>query len=204
MCAGTGEPPTWRLSLSTGTKPFVRLKTYLFFFPLSIPFRHFLLCPPHVRPREAVSLRLGVKLLLLYACCRARKTASVRQQDVPGVVSDAVPCLFNGVICDLPFNVVGLPKKTGGMIAHHSMICQSLHATFCGGKNGSPNRNITECSLSARSRRFAALLCALCVLCGSTVFRCIRESCNNYEEPSRTMRHMYKMVFQHVQARFPA
>ncbi len=30
-----------------------------------------------------------------------------------GVVSDAVPCLFNGVICDLPFNVVGLPMKDG-------------------------------------------------------------------------------------------
>ncbi len=41
-----------------------------------------------------------------------------------GVVSDAVPCLFNGVICDLPFNVVGLPKGMGGMIAHPSAICQ--------------------------------------------------------------------------------
>ena len=37
---------------------------------------------------------------------------------IRGVVSDAVPCLRNGVICDLPFNVVGLPKKISGMIAH--------------------------------------------------------------------------------------
>ena len=43
---------------------------------------------------------------------------------IRGVVSDAVPCLLNGVICDLPFNVVGLPKKMGGIIAHPSMICQ--------------------------------------------------------------------------------
>ena len=172
MCAGTGEPPRWRLSLSTGKMPVV--------------------------PAPSGSEGGG-------GICAMRGRATGRLCVViRGVVSDAVPCLFNGVICDLPFNVVGLPKKTGGMIAHHSMICQSLHATFCGGKNGSPNRNITECSLSARSRRFAALLCVLCVLCGSTVFRCIRESCNNYEEPSRTMRHMYKMVFQHVQARFPA
>ena len=28
-----------------------------------------------------------------------------------GVVSDAVPCLFNGVICDLPFKAVGLPME---------------------------------------------------------------------------------------------
>ena len=47
---------------------------------------------------------------------------------IRGVVSDAVPCLFNGVICDLPFNVVGLPKKISGMIAHPSAICQSPHA----------------------------------------------------------------------------
>ena len=44
---------------------------------------------------------------------------------IRGVVSDAVSCLFNGVICDLPFNVVGPPKKTGGMIAHPSAIRQS-------------------------------------------------------------------------------
>ena len=44
---------------------------------------------------------------------------------IRGVVSDAVPCLLTGVLCDLPFNVVGLPKKMGGMIAHPSMICQS-------------------------------------------------------------------------------
>ena len=49
---------------------------------------------------------------------------------IRGVVSDAVPCLQTGVICDLPFNVVSLPKKTGGMIAHHSMICQSSRAAF--------------------------------------------------------------------------
>ena len=49
---------------------------------------------------------------------------------IRGVVSDAVPCLFNGVICDLPFNVVGLPKKMGGIIAHPSMICQSPHAAL--------------------------------------------------------------------------
>ena len=30
---------------------------------------------------------------------------------IRGVVSDAVSCLFNGVICDLPFNVVGLPNR---------------------------------------------------------------------------------------------
>ena len=49
---------------------------------------------------------------------------------IRGVVSDAVPCLFNGVFSDLPFNVVGLPKKMGGMIAHHSMICQSPGAAL--------------------------------------------------------------------------
>ena len=49
---------------------------------------------------------------------------------IRGVVSDAVPCLLTGVICNLPFNVVGLPKKMDGMIAHHSMICQSPHAAF--------------------------------------------------------------------------
>ena len=49
---------------------------------------------------------------------------------IRGVVSDAVPCLLNGVICDLPFNVVGLPKKMGSMIAHPSMICQSPRAAF--------------------------------------------------------------------------
>ena len=49
---------------------------------------------------------------------------------IRGVVSDAVPCLLTGVICDLPFNVVGLPKKMGGMIAHPSMICQSPRAAF--------------------------------------------------------------------------
>ena len=49
---------------------------------------------------------------------------------IRGVVSDAVPCLLTGVICDLPFNVVGLPKKMGGIIAHPSMICQSPHAAF--------------------------------------------------------------------------
>ena len=49
---------------------------------------------------------------------------------IRGVVSDAVPCLFNGVFSDLPFTVVGLPKKTGGMIAHHSMISQSPRAAF--------------------------------------------------------------------------
>jgi hypothetical protein len=38
-------------------------------------------------PMWAGCLRLGVKLLLLYACCRARKTTSVRQQDVCGRVS---------------------------------------------------------------------------------------------------------------------
>ena len=47
-----------------------------------------------------------------------------------GVVSDAVPCLFNGVICDLTFNVVGLPKKMSSMIAHPSMICQSPTRRF--------------------------------------------------------------------------
>ena len=49
---------------------------------------------------------------------------------IRGVVSDAVPCLFNGVLCDFPFNVVGLPKKMDDMIAHPSAICQSPHATF--------------------------------------------------------------------------
>ena len=44
---------------------------------------------------------------------------------IRGVVSDDVPCLLNGVICDLPFNVVGLPKKMGGIIAHPSMICRN-------------------------------------------------------------------------------
>ena len=49
---------------------------------------------------------------------------------IRGVVSDAVPCLHTGVLCDLPFNVVGLPKKMGGMIAHPSAICQSPRAAF--------------------------------------------------------------------------
>ena len=49
---------------------------------------------------------------------------------IRGVVSDAVPCLHTGVLCDLPFNVVGLPKKMGSMIAHPSMICQSPRAAF--------------------------------------------------------------------------
>ena len=49
---------------------------------------------------------------------------------IRGVVSDAVPCLHTGVICDLPFNVVGLPKKMGGIIAHPSMICQSPRRLF--------------------------------------------------------------------------
>ena len=44
---------------------------------------------------------------------------------IRGVVSDAASRLNNGVICDLPFNVVGLPKKMGSIIAHPSMICQS-------------------------------------------------------------------------------
>jgi hypothetical protein len=50
----------------------------------------------------------------------AAKTAVMR-----GTVFDAVPSLHTGVFCDLPFNVVGLPKKMGGIIAHPSMICQS-------------------------------------------------------------------------------
>ena len=60
---------------------------------------------------------------------RGRATGRLRVV-IRGVVSDAVPCLHNGVICDLPFNVVGLPKKMGGMIAHHSMICQFPRAAF--------------------------------------------------------------------------
>ena len=51
---------------------------------------------------------------------------------IRGVVPDAVPCLFNGVICDLPFNVGGLPKKMGGIIAHPSAIRQSPRGgVFC-------------------------------------------------------------------------
>ena len=42
--------------------------------------------------------------------CALRRRATGRLCVViRGVVSDAVPCLFNGVICDLPFNVVGSP-----------------------------------------------------------------------------------------------
>ena len=65
------------------------------------------------------------------AICAMRGRATGRLCVViRGVVSDAVPCLFNGVICDLPFNVVGLPKKMSGMVAHHSMICQSPARCF--------------------------------------------------------------------------
>ena len=60
---------------------------------------------------------------------RGRATARLRAA-MRGVVSDAVPCLLTGVICDVPFNVVGLPKKMGGIIAHPSMICQSPHAAL--------------------------------------------------------------------------
>ena len=49
---------------------------------------------------------------------------------IRGVVSDAVPYLHTGVLCDLPFNVANLPKKMGSMIAHPSMICQSPRAAF--------------------------------------------------------------------------
>ncbi len=95
--------------------------------------------------------------MLLYACCRARnplavvrllscakptccctiavvreKTASVRQQGVRGAVSDAVPCLTPGVICDLPFNVVDRLIEDGDMLAHLSAIRQSPGRGFSG------------------------------------------------------------------------
>ena len=60
---------------------------------------------------------------------RGRATARLRAV-IRGVVSDAVLCRFNGVICDLPFNVVGLPKKMGSMIAYFSIICQSPLGNF--------------------------------------------------------------------------
>ena len=49
---------------------------------------------------------------------------------IRGVVSDAVPCLHTGVLCDLPFNVVDLPKKMSGMIAHPSEVRQSPRAAL--------------------------------------------------------------------------
>ena len=49
---------------------------------------------------------------------------------IRGVVSDADPCLFNGVICDLPFNVVSLPIKGDSIIAHPPVICQPLPHDF--------------------------------------------------------------------------
>ena len=49
---------------------------------------------------------------------------------IRGVVSDAVLCLFNGVICDLPFNVVSLPIKGDSIIAHPPVICQPLPHDF--------------------------------------------------------------------------
>ena len=51
---------------------------------------------------------------------------------IRGVVSDAVSCHHAGIICDLPFNVVGFPKKMGGMIAHPSVVRQSPRAAFSG------------------------------------------------------------------------
>ena len=85
---------------------------------------------------------------------------------IRGVVSDAVPCLFNGVICDLPFNVVGLPKKMGGIIAHPSMICQSPRGgVFCGRahlRNSPPsllkigNNYLKQLAFGARARGLAA------------------------------------------------
>ncbi len=41
-----------------------------------------------------------------------------------GIVPNAVPCLLNGFICDLPFTVVGSPIKVYGIIAHPPVICQ--------------------------------------------------------------------------------
>ena len=49
---------------------------------------------------------------------------------IRGVVSDAVPCLLNGVMCDLSFKVADLPLEIRDMIAYPSMICQSPQAAF--------------------------------------------------------------------------
>ena len=37
---------------------------------------------------------------------------------IRGVVSDAVPCLLTGVLCDLPFNVASLSIEVGVMVAY--------------------------------------------------------------------------------------
>ena len=41
-----------------------------------------------------------------------------------GVVSDVASRLINGVIRDLPFNVIGPLMETDGIITHSRMICQ--------------------------------------------------------------------------------
>ena len=46
-----------------------------------------------------------------------------------------------GAICDLPFNVVGLPKKMGGMLAHPSAIRQSPDGFFGSLRNGGASRH---------------------------------------------------------------
>ena len=64
-----------------------------------------------------------------------------------GVVSDAVPCLFNGVICDLPFNVVGLPKKMGSMYDSTSPDDLSIPHRLLGHKaeNGLAQSAVAHC-----------------------------------------------------------
>ena len=74
--------------------------------------------------------------------CAMRGRATARLCVViRGVVPDAVPCLFNGVICDLPFNVVGSPIEDyqhnstslldlsipGGVLRNHSSSSGRAH-----------------------------------------------------------------------------
>ena len=104
---------------------------------------------------------------------------------IRGVVSDAVPCLFNGVICDLPFNVVGLPKKMGGIIAHPSMICQSPpRGVFCGRahlRNSPPsllkigNNYLKQLAFGARANS-PAPICRSSNCHDSECSRCVRRT----------------------------
>ena len=49
---------------------------------------------------------------------------------IRGVVSDAVPCLHNGVICDLPFNVVGLLPRWSRYFAMAARLAKNAMPNF--------------------------------------------------------------------------
>ena len=57
---------------------------------------------------------------------------------IRGVVSDAVSCLHNGVICDLSFKVIRSPMEDCWHYSTSPVICQSSHAAFSAHGGGYP------------------------------------------------------------------